>query len=87
MRKLEAYIEELASADQFSGLIDTQKIQDELWNRPEISEGQENHIKDLYDGVVRSWHKAPDSRARVSELLFVISVLKTSNFQFFLRIG
>ena len=91
MRKLEAYIEELASADQFSGLIDAQRIQDELWNvvksQPEICEEKQNHIKDIYDGVVRSLRNAPDSCARGSELLFVFSVLKTSNFQFFLRIS
>ncbi|KAI0268911.1 hypothetical protein BGY98DRAFT_326903 [Russula aff. rugulosa BPL654] len=48
-----------------------QKIQDDiikLWNvvksQPEISEEQKNRIKALYDGAVRSLHKAPDSRLR-----------------------
>jgi fatty acid synthase subunit alpha len=69
--KLEAYVEEMASADQISGSVNIQKIQDDvvkLWNvvksQPEISEEQKNRIKALYDGVVRSLRKAPDSRPR-----------------------
>ena len=71
MRKLEAYVEEMASPDQISGSVNIQKIQDDvvkLWNvvksQPEISEEQKNRIKALYDGVVRSLRKAPDSRPR-----------------------
>ena len=71
VRKLEAYVEEMASADQISGSVNIQKIQDDvvkLWNvvksQPEISEEQKNRIKALYDGVVRSLRKAPDSRPR-----------------------
>lgn len=48
-----------------------QKIQDDvlkLWNvvksQPEISEEQKNRIKALYEGVVRSLHKRPESRPR-----------------------
>jgi 3-oxoacyl-ACP reductase-like protein len=69
--KLEAYVEEMASADQISGSVNIQKIQDDvvkLWNvvnsQPEISEEQKNRIKALYDGMVRSLRKAPDSRPR-----------------------
>ncbi|KAF8271214.1 fatty acid synthase [Lactarius quietus] len=71
VRKLEAYVEEMASADQISGSVNIQKIQDDvvkLWNvvksQPEISEEQKNRIKALYDGVVRSLRKSPDSRSR-----------------------
>ena len=71
VRKLEAYVEEMASADQISSSANIQKIQDDvvkLWNvvksQPEISEEQKNRIKALYDGVVRSLRKAPDSRSR-----------------------
>ena len=98
MCKLEAYIEEMASADQISGSVNIQKIQDDvvkLWNvvksQPEINEEQKNCIKfkALYDGVVRSLRKAPDSRPRpgVSQPSFVISVLKASNFQHYLCIS
>ncbi|KAI9439787.1 fatty acid synthase [Lactarius indigo] len=71
VRKLEAYVEEMASADQISGSVNIQKIQDDvvkLWNvvksQPEISEEQKNRIKALYDGVVLSLRKAPDNRPR-----------------------
>jgi len=54
-----------------TGSVNMQKIQDDiikLWNvvksQPEISEEQKNRIKALYDGAVRSLHKAPDSRLR-----------------------
>ena len=68
VRKLEAYAEEMASANQISGLVNIQKIQDDvvkLWNvvksQAEISEEQKNRIKALYDGVVRSLRTAPDN--------------------------
>lgn len=71
VRKLEAYVEEMASADQISGSVNIQKIQDDvvkLWNvvksQPEISEEQKNRIKALYDGVVRSLRKSPENRSR-----------------------
>ena len=71
VRKLEAYVVEMASADQISGSVNIQKIQDDvvkLWNvvksQPEISEEQKNRIKALYDGVVRSLRKSPDDRSR-----------------------
>ncbi|KAK0482312.1 hypothetical protein IW261DRAFT_1678031 [Armillaria novae-zelandiae] len=44
VRKLEAYVEEMASSDTVS----------------EISEEQKNHIKALYEDVVRSLRKGPD---------------------------
>ncbi|KAK0482324.1 hypothetical protein IW261DRAFT_1678043 [Armillaria novae-zelandiae] len=46
VRKLEAYVEEMASGDTVS----------------EISEEQKNHIKALYEDVVRSLRKDPDPR-------------------------
>ncbi len=71
VRKLEAYVEEMTSADQISGSVNIQKIQDDvvkLWSvvksQPEISEEQKNRIKALYDGVVLSLRKAPDNRPR-----------------------
>jgi fatty acid synthase subunit alpha, fungi type len=54
-----------------TGSVNMQKIQDDiikLWNvvksQPEVSEEQKNRIKALYDGAVRSLHKAPNSRLR-----------------------
>ncbi|GBE85483.1 hypothetical protein SCP_0706700 [Sparassis crispa] len=71
VRKLEAYIEEVASGDTISALMNIQKIQDDvlkLWNvvksQPEISEEQKNRIKALYEGVIRSLRKRPESRPR-----------------------
>jgi len=93
VRKLEAYVEEMASADQISGSVNIQKIQDDvvkLWNvvksQPEISEEQKNRIKVLYDGVFRPLRKAPAPWGP-SEPSFFISVLKASNFRHYLRIG
>jgi hypothetical protein len=61
----------MASAYQISGLVNTQKIQDDVvkpWNivksQPEISEEQKHRIKALYDGIIRSLRKAPDNRPR-----------------------
>ncbi|KAI0635636.1 fatty acid synthase [Trametes polyzona] len=72
VRKLEAYVEEMASGDQIVAPTNIQKIQDDvlkLWNvvksQPEISEEQKNRIKALYEGVVRSLRtKRPESRTR-----------------------
>lgn len=71
VRKLEAYVEEMASGDTISAPTNMQKIQDDvlkLWtvvkSQPEISEEQKNRIKALYEGVVRSLRKRPESRAR-----------------------
>jgi hypothetical protein len=90
VRKPEAYVEEMASADQISGSVNIQKIQDDvvkLWDvvksQPEISEEQKNCIKALYDGVVRSLHKAPDNcpcprvpRSHCSSSIFAASHFK-----------
>ncbi|KAH8117927.1 fatty acid synthase [Phellopilus nigrolimitatus] len=69
VRKLEAYVEEMASGDSVPGSFNMQKIQDDvlkLWNvvksQPEISEEQKNKIKSLYDGVVRSLRKTSDAK-------------------------
>ncbi|KAI0915311.1 hypothetical protein AcV5_003816 [Taiwanofungus camphoratus] len=71
VRKLEAYVEEMASGDTISSPTNIQKIQDDvlkLWNvvksQPEISEEQKNRIKALYEGVVRTLRKRPESRPR-----------------------
>ncbi|OBZ72636.1 Fatty acid synthase subunit alpha [Grifola frondosa] len=71
VRKLEAYVEEMASGDTITAPTNIQKIQDDvlkLWNvvksQPEISEEQKNRIKALYEGVVRSLRKRPESRPR-----------------------
>ncbi|KAF8632253.1 hypothetical protein AX15_002000 [Amanita polypyramis BW_CC] len=73
VRKLEAYVEEMASGDTVSGAVNIQKVQDDvlkLWNvvksQPGISQEQKNRIKALYEGVVRSLHKGPEPRARVT---------------------
>ena len=71
VRKLEAYVEEMASGDTISTPMNIQKIQDDvlkLWNvvksQPEITEEQKERVKALYEGVVRSLHKRPESRSR-----------------------
>ncbi|KAI0077780.1 fatty acid synthase [Panus rudis PR-1116 ss-1] len=71
VRKLEAYVEEMATSDVATPAGNIQKIQDDvmkLWNvvksQPEISEEQKNRIKALYEGVVRSLRKRPESRPR-----------------------
>ncbi|KAF5321441.1 hypothetical protein D9619_000085 [Psilocybe cf. subviscida] len=69
VRKLEAYVEEMASGDAVSGSVNVEKVQDgalKLWSvvkdLPEISNDQKNRIKALYEGVVRSLASAPDAR-------------------------
>ncbi|KAH9945014.1 fatty acid synthase [Epithele typhae] len=73
VRKLEAYVEEMASGDTIVQPTNIQKIQEDvlkLWNvvksQPEISEEQKNRIKALYEGVVRSLRKRPESRTRAN---------------------
>lgn len=73
VRKLEAYVEEMASVDTVSAPLNIQKVQDDvlkLWtvvkSQPGISLEQKNRIKALYEGVVRSLHKDPNPRARVA---------------------
>lgn len=70
VRKLEAYVEEMASGDTNAAPTNIQKIQDDvlkLWNvvksQPEISDDQKNRIKALYESVVRSLRKRPESRS------------------------
>jgi fatty acid synthase subunit alpha len=67
VRKLKAYVEEMASGDTVSGTVNIQKVQDDvlkLWtvvkSQPGISLEQKNRIKALYEGVVRSLRKGPD---------------------------
>ncbi|KAG8968299.1 3-oxoacyl-[acyl-carrier-protein] synthase [Tulasnella sp. 419] len=67
VRKLEAYVEEMATGDALSGQVNIQKVQDDvlkLWNvvksQPEITDDQKNRIKGLYDSVVRSLRKTPE---------------------------
>jgi len=71
VRKLEAYVEEMASVDTVSGAVNVQKVQDDvakLWtiikSQPEITQEQKTRIKALYEGVVRSLRKGPEPRAR-----------------------
>ena len=52
VRKLEAYVEEMASGDTVSGAVNIQKVQDDVLKLssvvkalPEISNDQKNHIK------------------------------------------
>ncbi|KAH7913599.1 hypothetical protein BJ138DRAFT_606981 [Hygrophoropsis aurantiaca] len=66
VRKLEAYVEEMASGDTIS-TVNIQKVQDDvlkLWtvvkSQPGISQDQKNRIKALYEGVVRSLRKGPE---------------------------
>lgn len=71
VRKLEAYVEEMASGDGVSGAVNIQKVQDDvlkLWtvvkSQPGISQEQKDRIKALYEGVVRSLRKEPHPPAR-----------------------
>ncbi|KAJ7762020.1 fatty acid synthase [Mycena maculata] len=71
VRKLEAYVEEMASGDTVSGAVNINKVQDDvlkLWtvvkSQPGISQEQKNRIKALYEGVVRSLRKGPEARPR-----------------------
>lgn len=66
VRKLEAYVEEMASGDTISA-VNIQKVQEDvlkLWtvvkSQPGISQDQKNRIKALYEGVVRSLRKGPE---------------------------
>ncbi|KII85134.1 hypothetical protein PLICRDRAFT_45274 [Plicaturopsis crispa FD-325 SS-3] len=75
VRKLEAYVEEMASGDTISGSVNIQKVQDDvlkLWSvvksQPGISQEQKNRIKALYEGVVRSLRKGPETRPRVGSV-------------------
>ncbi|KAH7106327.1 fatty acid synthase [Auriculariales sp. MPI-PUGE-AT-0066] len=68
VRKLEAYVDEMASGDT-SPNVNLQKVHEDvlrLWNvvksQPEISQEQKNRIKGLYEGVVRSLRKTPDQQ-------------------------
>ena len=61
------YVEEMASGDTVSGSVNMEKVQDDVlrsWNvvksQPGISQEQNNLIKALYEGVVRSLHKGPE---------------------------
>ncbi|KAJ7158521.1 fatty acid synthase [Mycena filopes] len=71
VRKLEAYVEEMASGDAVSGAVNINKVQEDvlkLWtvvkSQPGISQEQKNRIKALYEGVVRSLRKGPETTAR-----------------------
>ncbi|KAI6024835.1 hypothetical protein BKA83DRAFT_685883 [Pisolithus microcarpus] len=60
VRKLEAYVEEMASGDTIS-TVNIQKVQEDvlkLWTV--VNQDQKNRIKALYEGVVRSLRKGPD---------------------------
>jgi fatty acid synthase subunit alpha len=66
VRKLEAYVEEIASGDTIS-TVNIQKVQDDVlkpWtvvrSQPRISQEQKNRIKALYEAVVRSLRKGPE---------------------------
>ncbi|CUA75193.1 fatty acid synthase subunit beta, fungi type [Rhizoctonia solani] len=67
IRKLEAYVEEMASGDNIPGNVNIHKVHDDvikLWNvvksQPETSQDQKSCIKALYDGVVRSLRKGSE---------------------------
>ena len=70
VRTLEAYVEEMATGGNVSTPSNIQTIQYDvlkLWNvvksQLEISESPK-YLKGLYDGVVRSLHKRPESGLR-----------------------
>ena len=71
VRKLEAYVEEMATGGSPPTAVNIEKVQEDvlkLWNvvksQPEISQEQKNRIKALYDGVVRSLRKGPTAETR-----------------------
>ena len=70
VRKLEAYVEEMASGDHIPGTFNMQDDVFKLWNvlksQPEISQDHKSKIKALYDGVVRSLRKTPETRTRTT---------------------
>ena len=73
VRKLEAYVEEMASGGTVSGVVNIQKVQDDvlkLWtvvkSQPGISQEQKNRIKALYEGVVRSLHQEPEAESHTN---------------------
>ena len=87
VRKLETYVEEIASGDIIPGSANIQKVQDDalklrnaVKSQPEINQDQKNRIKTPYDSVVRSVRKAPAehrprapaSRSRRSSLRFLL---------------
>ncbi|KAF9532470.1 fatty acid synthase [Crepidotus variabilis] len=86
VRKLEAYVEEMASGDNVSGAVNIQKVQDDvmkLWSvvksLPEISDDQKNRIRSLYDDVAKSLQQTSEipesppsgSRSRRSSSVFL----------------
>ncbi|KAF6759889.1 fatty acid synthetase alpha subunit [Ephemerocybe angulata] len=67
VRKLEAYVEEMANGGAVSETVNVQKLQDDvskLWTivsaLPEVGDDQRNRIKSLYEDVVRSLVKNPE---------------------------
>lgn len=67
VRKLEAYVEEMANGGAVSETVNVQKLQDDvskLWTivsaLPEVGDEQRNRIKSLYEDVVRSLVKNPE---------------------------
>ncbi|KAF8206176.1 fatty acid synthase [Mycena galopus ATCC 62051] len=73
VRKLEAYVEEMASGDT----EDVLKLWTVVKSQPGISQEQKNRIKALYEGVVKSLRKGPEParpRAGSSSLSAATSV-------------
>lgn len=71
VRKLEAYVEEMASGDTITPTVNIAKVQEDvqkLWSvvqsQSEISQEQKNSIRSVYDGVLRSLRQAPEPRPR-----------------------
>ncbi|KAJ3909294.1 fatty acid synthase alpha subunit reductase [Lentinula edodes] len=65
VRKLEAYVEEMARSDTVSGPVNIQKLWTIVKSQAEISQEQKNRIKALYEGVIRSLrNKGSEPRPR-----------------------
>jgi fatty acid synthase subunit alpha len=71
VRKLEAYVEEMASGGEITVAVNVLKVQQDvlkLWNvvksQPEISQDQKNRIKALHDSVITSLAQGPETRVR-----------------------
>jgi fatty acid synthase subunit alpha len=74
VRKLEAYVEEMASGGGLEATVNVLKVQQDvlkLWNvvksQPEINPEQKNKIKALYDTVVASLARGPEQAQQTQQ--------------------
>ncbi|TFY74379.1 hypothetical protein EWM64_g9634 [Hericium alpestre] len=68
VRKLEAYIEEMASPATVFGTVNVLNIWNMVKTQSGISDKQKNHIKAVYEGIVLSLRKTPISCVALHQL-------------------